>query len=536
MTTKKRLLLISFIVGISALVRAQSDCFFTHYSSEDGLSQNTVMSTLQDRKGAIWFATWDGINKFNGYTFTTYKASQGSLISLTNNRVDYMYEDKYGYLWLQTYDNTIHRFNPQTETFEQVPASGEGSSLHITSINILPNGTVWLLTDDEGAIRATVDSTTYQVASEIYTLKSGLFPAERYNKVYQDKAGNEWILTNNGLGMICKGQKTVEAFFSENQNPPHYGDQSFYSVCEGEDEIYFGANKGHLWRFQKESQRFLLLELPTPSKIVSVNVLTPDELLIATSTDGFFTYQRSIRKFTRYSHATCKALPDKPILSTYMDRNAEVWFEQEEEGCVMHFNPFTKKAKLERLKVEPAAADRSSPSFHVHEDIRGVVWVHPFGGGLAYFDREQNKLIPFYNEPGSKDWKFSNKIHSAFSDRQGNLWMGTHSKGLEKVTFRPVQFHLTVPYPEERESLSNDVRSLLEDNEGNIWVGLKSGELRVYNKQGQYSGYLTAAGMIAKSGNPVKGVAYHLFQDRNQVLWIATKGNWIISAEKNAGR
>ena len=84
------------IVGlICALpVKSQPDCLFTHYSSEEGLSQNTVMCILQDRKGNMWFATWDGINKFNGYVFRTYKAKFDNRINLTNNRADHMYEDK----------------------------------------------------------------------------------------------------------------------------------------------------------------------------------------------------------------------------------------------------------------------------------------------------------------------------------------------------------------------------------------------------------------------------------------------------------
>ena len=42
------------------VVQAQQHSFFTHYSTEDGLSQNTVMSMLQDHKDNLWFATWDG--------------------------------------------------------------------------------------------------------------------------------------------------------------------------------------------------------------------------------------------------------------------------------------------------------------------------------------------------------------------------------------------------------------------------------------------------------------------------------------------
>ena len=81
---KKILYLILGLIGVLS-VKAQPDCFFTHYSSEDGLSQNTVMSILQDRKGNIWLATWDGINKFNGYSFKTYKARLDNRIVLSHN-------------------------------------------------------------------------------------------------------------------------------------------------------------------------------------------------------------------------------------------------------------------------------------------------------------------------------------------------------------------------------------------------------------------------------------------------------------------
>ncbi|MDL2282302.1 hypothetical protein LJC44_04220, partial [Parabacteroides sp. OttesenSCG-928-G06] len=71
-------------------VYAQWHTSFTHYSSEEGLSQNSVMKILEDSKGFMWFATWDGINKFDGYTFKTYKASEDNSIRLVNNRVDHL--------------------------------------------------------------------------------------------------------------------------------------------------------------------------------------------------------------------------------------------------------------------------------------------------------------------------------------------------------------------------------------------------------------------------------------------------------------
>ena len=76
------------------------------------------------------------------------------------------------------------------------------------------------------------------------------------------------------------------------------------------------------------------------------------------------------------------------------------------------------------MRVEYSNADRSRPAFHIHEDVHGHIWVHPYGGGFSYFDRDRNCLVPFYDDLGSNNWRFSNKIHAAFSDKQGNLWVG----------------------------------------------------------------------------------------------------------------
>ena len=219
--------------------------FFTHYSTEDGLSQNTVMSMLQDHKDNLWFATWDGINRFDGYNFKTYKARQGNYISLTNNRADRMYEDRYGFLWLLTYDNRVHRFDPKTETFEQVPAAGEeGSTYNIHAIQVLPDGTVWLLTEHDGAIRVvTLPQKNYTTKSDIYSTKSGLFPADHFYQVYQDKAGNHWLLTDNGLGMIRPGEQQPVNFFVETKGKQDGMNQAFYAVRECEDDICFASRQ-----------------------------------------------------------------------------------------------------------------------------------------------------------------------------------------------------------------------------------------------------------------------------------------------------
>lgn len=530
---KKTLTLLIFLLVTVFTTHAQQHCFFTHYSTEDGLSQNTVMSILQDHKDNLWFATWDGINRFNGYTFKTYKARQGNYISLTNNRVDHMYEDRNGFLWLLTYDNRVHRFDPKTESFEQVPAAGEeGSAFNVLSIEVKPNGTVWLLTENDGAIRITTHpEENNRLTWDIYSLKTGLFPSSHVIYVYQDKAGNDWLLTDNGLGMIRPGEKTPVSYFTETKGKSGVMNQAFYAVEESDDNIYFASDHGRIWAYQKEGGEFTLLELPTKGRITSIQTVAQNVVVVTTDSDGFFTYNLKTKESTHYSFLTCKELPAKPILSAYVDRSSEVWFEQEEPGVVAHFNPATGVVTREQIRIEYTTPERSRPAFHIHEDVSGCLWVHPYGGGFSFFDPQKRRLVPFYNELGSRDWRFSNKIHAAFSDKQGNLWLCTHSKGLEKVTYRNVPFSLVTPMSHEHESIHNEVRALCEDKLGNLWVGVKDGILRLYDADRKYRGYMTESGTISTTGTPMKGTSYFIIQDSKGVIWIATKGDGLVRAE-----
>ena len=122
------------------------------------------------------------------------------------------------------------------------------------------------------------------------------------------------------------------------------------------------------------------------------------------------------------------------------------------------------------------------------------------------------------------------------SDKQGNLWLCTHSKGLEKITFLGGQFHI---YPRSGRGYdlnSNTVRALFEDSEHRVWLGKRDGRIEIYTHDFEYLGFLTESGAIAKTGKPLLGVAYHIMQDSHGNIWIATKGDVGVLAEKAGGQ
>lgn len=528
---KQRLLYLILAVLSASFLRAQPEGSFTHYSSDDGLSENTVMDMLQDSRGNMWFSTWNGINKFDGYTFKTYKARQDNQIALTSNRMDHMAQDRYGFIWVQTYDDRAFRFDPRTEVFESVPAEGEpGSQMAVSSIKVLADGTVWLLSGREGALRVTTDSVNYRLTTTWYSPTSeGLQLSHVFDVSRADSC--EWVLSDNGLGCFSPGSSIPTVYF---ENGGSRQKQGFYAMEDCGDYLLFGSDNGTVWVYQKHTKTFKPIQLDAVSRISGIKCLKKlSQVVVSTLSDGFFVYTLSTGEVSHYS---ADSLPPEKIKAIYRDSSDEIWFEQDVVGEVAHFNPHTRKLKCEKVYAEPTNTDRSRPAFHIHEDIFGMLWVHPYGGGFSYFDRKNNCLRPFYNSMTGENWRFSNKIHSAFSDRQGNLWMCTHSKGLEKVTFRTERFHLLFLVNHSYESLSNEVRALCEDKDGNMWVGLKDGMLRVYDRNRNEIGYLTETGTVAKSGKPLFGNTYYVMQDSKGNLWIATKGAGVVKAESMPGK
>ena len=90
---------------------------FKHLTSEDGLSSNRVISILVDSKGFLWFGTFDGLNRYDGYEFTVFKHDPTDPNSLSQNHILSLYEDSQGVLWVGTEGGALDRYDPNQKTF-----------------------------------------------------------------------------------------------------------------------------------------------------------------------------------------------------------------------------------------------------------------------------------------------------------------------------------------------------------------------------------------------------------------------------------
>ena len=193
---------------------------------------------------------------------------------------------------------------------------------------------------------------------------------------------------------------------------------------------------------------------------------------------------------------------------------------------VSKFNITTKQIKHFEMKIESAISNVFPPNFFIFEDKADHLYVHLRGGGFGYYDPLTDQLIPFYNEPSSPSWRFSNMLHSGFSDRQGNLWLSTRSHGLEKIIFNNSVFRSTLIDTDTHSTINNDVRSIFEDSYQRLWVSTKGGKIMIYDADLTPIGYMCANGKIG-TGTPLSGISYSITEDHEKNIWIGTKGDGV---------
>ena len=174
------------------------DLKFAHLTTNDGLSQNNVVSILQDHRGFMWFGTGDGLNRYDGNSFVAYKNNPNDRGSLSANFIRDLVEDDKGHLWIAVYPG-VNKFDPTTERSTRYlhdpnnPNSLSGDS--VWSVTRDSRGHLWFATADSGLDR-------FDPATETFTHYRNDSKGQSVGwitRVIEDSHRDIWFVGERGL-------------------------------------------------------------------------------------------------------------------------------------------------------------------------------------------------------------------------------------------------------------------------------------------------------------------------------------------------
>lgn len=509
------ILLLSTAAGMT-----QIKCKIEHYSTENGLSHDGVRKILKDCDGFMWFGTWDGINRFDGQNFVTYKTRPGDSSSLKINRIDNIVEDNDGYLWLEVYDNQIYRFDKRNKKFlaiSKLLPKENVNDLFINGVVLTGNGFVWLMSQN-GKIYSVKNTSakTPLITSYGVDMKSDFrLPSKRINFLYSDKQKQVWIGTENGLSLLSLAKtgtyknKRLDLNFAK--------DVSYTCIAEDQLNIWLGTKDGYLVRYEKASGRF-------SKKKISGSRL--NKMLLAKNGKVIYiTGGREVIKIIIQDlHISSSVMPGNgPFLSLFEDKSGLLWIEPDKHGLIK-YNPATGVTKY-FFQENDANFFNTTKDYKIFEDHNGRVWMCMKGGGFGYYNPSTDTIEYFYNKPGSVDHLFSNIVSCSYFDPAGILWLSTRDRGVEKVIFQANDFKHKLLVDKSLNKSDNEIRGVYSDRNKRLWITAKSGKLYVYD-QGK-----KIKDIFINEPKGGLGLVYTLLQDQKGNMWLGTKGNGLFKAE-----
>jgi signal transduction histidine kinase/ligand-binding sensor domain-containing protein/DNA-binding response OmpR family regulator len=500
------------------------------YSLKDGLSFGIVNSITQDNKGFMWFATNEGLNRFDGTTFKVFRSRQGDSTSLASNFVQSIILGKQGYIWVSSRSG-LSRLDTRTEKFSHYKFTyGNNVKNAVNNITKSSGGNLWiasygvgfsyfntqtlkfknynskslpglssyritaLLEDSKGLLWLGTDNAGINIVNQkngVVTNKANMpasinnFAGGRINDIFEDHFHNVWITTGKGIIYYNRNNNT----FSQLQTAqPAFKNKRYLSIIEdGSKLLLVGLQDGGVYKVFVDPG-------PAPAHF---------SLLPITGDDDHYITQRSVQ-------------------TLFMDRDKNIWLGTYDDGIGMISNIKARFTNIQKKRIEKSG--ESWVRFYgMCQDGDGYLWLGTDGDGI-FKTRADGSLVKQYKADNRPGGLTDSAFLYGYTDRDKNVWFGTYARGLFLYNKKTDSFTNFNHDAADNKSIGgNDVRAIYQDIHKNLWVGTNGGGLSLFDPRTKTFTNYTPANSSFGSYD-VRAIA----EDEKGNLFVGTYGNGLI--------
>jgi diguanylate cyclase (GGDEF)-like protein/PAS domain S-box-containing protein len=395
---------------------------FQNFSREEGLTQNTVSDIVEDKRGFIWFATFQGLNRFDGYEFKQYLHNPTQTNSLPNDYVKKLIIDNDGILWVGTLSG-LARYDEKTDTFFTYNKAN----------STLKNNDIFTLALDAAG---------------------QLLVADAQNLYYFEPLTGSFIVKQT-LGLSLPPE--IKFIFSEEDKTwvGSYG-HGIYLLDNKTNQLY-DLKKANPWNLTlNASYLFDLLKL--------------DKTYWLATNEGVIKFQSDTQQLSSYSTDSSLPIIGNEVRSIIADHKGRLWFATTTGISVLDQKDDTIFSYSDDNKLNFGL--ENSWFLKVFKDSKDTLWLGTYSGGVDKHTPQAARIELFQKNTSSNSLS-GNNIWGIAQDSNDRIWIATQSNGLSE--FNPKDY----TFKQHLQDFSHSIWNLLIDKYDRIWVA-SSGGLFIY--------------------------------------------------------
>jgi ligand-binding sensor domain-containing protein/two-component sensor histidine kinase len=480
--------------SLIASINNQTDFSFQRLSIEKGLSQITVHSIIQDSKGFLWIGTEDGLNRYDGYKFVTYRNDKNDSTTISDNFIWSIVEDSKGNIWIGTNSGGLNKFDYNKNSFTRYNydrnLDNNISENNIRALHIDNDDNLWIGTQSSGLYYFDTNTNDIKKINIHNESKMNFF-----HSILDIEEDDKFIWFATNGGGIIKYDKSADSFQTITTFIKLNGDRIdvrfVWSVLSDENILWFGTYGQGLLKYDINTGHALVYSENSKNIIANNNVTdlaVMNNLVWICTEDGLSILNKNTNQIRTYHHnpADIESISNNILRCIYIDRLDIVWIGTFGGGV----NKVNSQKRFTVFKHNPTDANTISHNMirSLHEDRKGNIWVGTLGKGLNKIHPNRKRIENFVRSDSPNSIS-DNIITSIIDDKYGNLWVGTWGGGLNKLRFNTknksntiINSNLVINTSSTKpfRISSNIVQSLFIDSSENLWIGTEDG-LNIYN-------------------------------------------------------
>ncbi|MCW8849048.1 MAG: hypothetical protein OQJ81_03640, partial [Melioribacteraceae bacterium] len=534
---------ILFILLVPNQIQFGQTINFNQITVENGLSNNDVNTLLQDKYGFIWFGTDDGLNRYDGYNFKVFRHAPEDTNSISDNSIWALAEDKKGNLWIGTKAGYLNKYDPFSESFKYWKLESDFTEENsVKAIFEDKKGNIWIGTYKDGLYKlyeATNRFDHWSASND--NLKS--LSHNYIQSISEDSEGNLLIGTYIGLNIFNPDspERGFKRFYHNPDNDSTISNNLIWALSQSKNDsskIWIGT-ANHISVYKTESPTFKRLDIANPTSLqygtsgsAVIEEFNEDGNYIwVASYSGLLKLNIQTGKTSRFLHDenNLQSLISNQINGIIKDRTGVLWIAT--ENGISYTTPKSKMFNsiiIDKVTVNtPAELQRKNiTAISAYNKDNIIVGTTEGLYSIDYlnYDAKLNAIHEFNDT----------HIWSIASTNRKDIWVGTFGKGLKKYNFEKNKVtSWDLDYPKARTQSIYYIKTILSDSKNYVWVGYWGvGASRINIKTGDSDIWLY------EKGNP-KCISHNdvwvIKEDRFGRIWLGTVGGGLNLFEDRDG-